>query len=134
VVRAAALIVAAACALVACSGDGGGDLTQFCAEVEELSTNDPFSSFGDAAGPEEIEAGFDSLVERADDLAAAAPEEIAAAADGYRDAAKELRDLLRAAGFDGSKVDALDYQSVADEYGETSGDVEAFAGSECPTG
>ncbi len=130
-VRAAALIVAAAFAVAACGGDDGRDLARFCAEVDELSTNDPFASFGDAAGPEEIEAGYDALVDRADDLAGAAPDDITSTADRYRDASSELRDLLRVSGFEGSRVDALGYQSAADDYTEASEQIEVYAGREC---
>jgi hypothetical protein len=115
-----------------CSGgDSAGDLTAFCAQVDGLSTNDPFASFGDTASPEEMKVAFGALVERADELAAPAPADIAGAATRYSRATRQLDRLLARAGYDGRRVEVLAYGNAQADYDEAKAQIERFAIKQC---
>jgi hypothetical protein len=128
------LLLAASVLLgLGCSGgdDSAGDLRAFCAQVDSLSTNDPFASFGDTARPEEMRSAFKALAERADALATPAPVGARAAADRFARATHELDRLLAAAGYDGRNVEVLAYGNAQADYDEAKAQIERFATNRC---
>lgn len=124
---AGALLVAAA----ACTDDGPErDLAGFCAAVEDLAENDPFTDL-QVASPEEMRTAFDQLREGVDAIAARAPDDLRARTEEYRDTVDVLIDQLRGAGFDPRNLDTLAYRSAADDYEAAAVSVENAAASAC---
>jgi hypothetical protein len=130
--RLGALVLAAA-ALAGC-GDGGpgdGDPARFCERLDRLTGNDPFLAFGDTASPDDIEAAFSALIDRADALVEVAPPAARAAATDYAEAATELDSLLAGAAYSGSEVDAAAYGRQQGAYAEAARRLERYLEAEC---
>lgn len=115
----------------ACGGGSSADEQAFCERLGRLADNDPFQAFGDRATPQEIEAAFEALVTRADELEEVAPDEARPAARDYADAAEALDDLLAAAAFDGDQVDARAYREEQVNYAEAATRLERYLEAEC---
>jgi hypothetical protein len=130
--RLGALVLAAA-VVVGCSGDGpgDGDPARFCQRLDRLAGNDPFLAFGDSASPDDIEAAFTALIDRADALVAVAPPAARGAATDYAEAATALDSLLAGAAYVGSDVDAAAYGRQQAAYAEAAQRLERYLEAEC---
>ncbi len=132
--RLVVLLLGATGVLAGCGDDGPTDderATRFCERLDRLTTNDPFAAFGDRATAAEIEAAFEALIARADELADTAPEEVRAAAHDYADAAHALDSLLAGAAYDGAGVDQRAYREQQLRYVEAAALLERHLTSEC---
>ena len=123
------IVVAGAILLGGCSGDGG-DLRTFCAEVEDLRSDDPFADLA-VASPQEMRSAFDDLEEAVRRIDVAAPDEVETQASRYRDALDEVVDHLRGAGYDPRQLDALAYGDATAEYTEAADSLDNAADSLC---
>lgn len=124
--------VAVLLALSACGDDGpSADPEVFCQRLDHLATNDPFLAFGAAASPEEIEQGFEALVLRADELVDVAPDEVRPAAQTYRDAAAAMDELMAAAGYAPTRLDARAYRDEEVAYTEAADRLLRHLETEC---
>lgn len=135
----ASLLVGAAAVTAACGDDDPTpDAAAFCERLDRLAANDPFAAFGDAATSEEVAAAFAALVARAAELVDVAPDEARPAARAYADAVARLEELLRRAGYDGSRVDTRAYREQEVRYREAARLLERHLDAECrggpPTG
>jgi hypothetical protein len=122
--------LAVAAALVARGEDPQPDQEVFCQRLDRLSSNDPFLAFGDRASPEEIQAGFAALRERAGELVEVAPDDVRNAARDYRQAVVALDDLLAAADYR-SDVDPNEYRKQQLLYVEASQRLERYLTGVC---
>ena len=118
-------------AVVGCSSGSSADPKLFCARLERLTQNDPFTKFGDAATTAEMRAAFDALHVSARALAHVAPDEGRRAATDYADAVDRMRSLMAGAAFDGSQVDLSRYRDAELDYYVASGRLERYLHSSC---
>ncbi len=128
------LLVGAAALGAGCADDGPSDEERsaaFCERLDRLTTNDPFAAFGDRATAAEVEAAFEALVARADELLDTAPEEVRAAARDYAEAAHGLDSLLAGAAYQGAAVDVREYRDEQLRYVEAATRLERYLTSEC---
>jgi hypothetical protein len=117
----------------ACGGGGGdeGDAARFCDRLDRLTRNDPFLAFGDQATADDVEAAFDALVDRAEDLVDVAPPEARAAARDYAESAAALDEVLADAGYDGAEADARAYRDHQVAYTDAATRLERYLDAEC---
>ena len=127
------VLVLAALVLVGCGGDGdeAGDAARFCQRLDRLADNDPFLAFGDTASPDDIEAAFSALIDRAEALVEVAPQAARATAIDYAEAATALDSLLAGAAYVGADVDAAAYGRQQAAYAEAARRLERYLESEC---
>ena len=124
--------VAVLLVLSACGDDGASaDPEAFCRRLDRHTTNDPFLAFGATASAEEVEQGFEALVLRADELVDVAPDEVRPAAQAYRDAAAAMDELMAAAGYEPTRLDARAYRDEEEAYTEAADRLIRHLESEC---
>ena len=111
--------------------DGGGDQAAFCERLGRLTENDPFVAFGSTATEAEVQAAFEALRARAEELDEVAPSAAASpAAADYLDAVVRLDGLLAEAGY-GPDVDVRAYREAQTAYVEASVRLERYLTTEC---
>jgi hypothetical protein len=129
VLAVALVVVSGAC--IGGGGDDDGDAATFCDRLDRLTRNDPFLAFGDQATADDIEAAFDALVDRAEDLVDVAPPEARAAARDYAESAAALDEVLADAGYDGAAADARAYRDHQVAYTDAANRLERYLDAEC---
>lgn len=112
-------------------GDGNGDVATFCDRLDRLTRNDPFGAFGDRATEADVEAAFEALVARAEELAEVAPPEARAAARDFEGSARALDEILAEVGYDGTKADGRAYREHQVAYIDASERLERYLTAEC---
>ncbi len=114
-IRVLAALVLVAGVAAGCGGDDRGDLTAFCAAMDDLRAADPFADLA-VASPEDMRDAFGELADSAKRVADAAPPDARVQADRYAAAIEALRGELAGAGYDPTRLDSLRYRQATDEY------------------
>lgn len=119
--------------LAACGGGGDDDVdtATFCDRLDRLTRNDPFGAFGDRATEADVEAAFEALVARAEELVEAAPPEARAAARDFEESAAALDEILAEVDYDGTKADPRAYREQQVAYIDASERLERYLTAEC---
>jgi hypothetical protein len=99
--------------LVACGGSDG-DVKAYCKQIEHIIDDPPFEQA--VATPAEMQRSFEGFVQDARDLDDVAPDEARAATARWKKAVEHLNDLQAAAGYNATRLDALEYQAAVDDY------------------